>query len=249
MSSSPPKRARRHAADTLAWHLWGYRVPIAEATDVRLRPWQLRPYISSGYRFAQTTSGAFLSAFALHNESGNVWSHFVGAAWTLYVGFSVERPPTASWSAEVAYWFGLLCIAGCFTASTIFHALTAHADRDVCMFGAKLDYAGIYLFISGLMTSASFFGFVCFTWARYFWVTSLFCLTVTGMALLVSSYFHRPEYTSYRLVFFAFTAAFSLVPLLHWASVSTAPVELRLHIVLNTIKVARARRRRKNAVR
>jgi len=45
-------------------------------------------HIDTGYRIGYNTKlKAFLSLFELHNETGNVWSHLLGAL--LYISFTV----------------------------------------------------------------------------------------------------------------------------------------------------------------
>lgn len=73
-------------------------------TQNQAEPWQRdNPYIMTGYRVGFTNNWlCFKSLFMFHNETGNVWSHLLGAlafVWFgLYVFLYYGKP-----QVEIAY--------------------------------------------------------------------------------------------------------------------------------------------------
>lgn len=123
-------------------------------------------YIHSGYREA---SYSYLrsarSIFQLHNESVNIWTHFLPgilclpfAVW-LYRALKAryEYADTADVKAMSCFFFG----AGAgLSMSGMFHTLSNHSPT-VAKFWNQLDYVGIALMIWGSFIPSVFYGFYC----------------------------------------------------------------------------------------
>ena len=123
-------------------------------------------YIHSGYRPA---SGSFKKSFAslgyLHNESVNIYSHFLGA-----LGFSVigtvlytiikSRHATATSADILAFGCFFVGAALCLGMSGTYHTISNHSEI-VQKFGNKLDYVGIVFLITGSFIPSIYYGFYC----------------------------------------------------------------------------------------
>ena len=140
-------------------------------------------YIISGYR---PPSNSYLqsvgsSLFQLHNETVNVYTHFVGAVIAL--GLAVYFYSNRFWleAARIRYATAtpgdvavLSCFfigaAGCLGMSATFHAISNHSP-SVAAFGNRLDYLGIVLLIWGSFVPTLYYAFKPEEWylVRYYW--------------------------------------------------------------------------------
>lgn len=142
-----------------------------------LPPWrQDNEHIHSGFRPLSNSYRACLrSCFSVHNETGNILSHFLATIWMLalpviYYPSAKERYPTAS--ADDWVLFGLFFLGGalCFALSTAYHALTNHsrAVHDVCL---KLDLLGIVTVTAGCFPPGVWYTFPCVAReTKMFWI-------------------------------------------------------------------------------
>jgi len=123
-------------------------------------------YIHSGYR---PQSFSFQKSFAslgyLHNESVNIYSHFLGA-----VAFSIAgvvlytqikpRYETAAMSDVWAFACFFAGAALCLGMSGTYHTISNHSPI-INRMGNKLDYVGIVFLITGSFIPSVFYGFYC----------------------------------------------------------------------------------------
>ena len=112
----------------------------AKTIEGRLLTWKQLPawakdneYIHNGFRpVSNSYLDCFLSWFYVHNESGNIYSHFLAAVWmialaTYYYPYAKEHYPRANvddWSV-----FGLYFLGGviCYAISTTYHTVSNHS--------------------------------------------------------------------------------------------------------------------------
>ncbi|KAF2454281.1 hemolysin-III related-domain-containing protein [Lineolata rhizophorae] len=121
----------------------------------------------TGYRpITESVYECVLSWFYLHNESVNIWSHFLGAVLfaclPCYI-FTTEIPPryavasTADVTVFSVYLFG---VAICFCLSTAFHTLTNHSAR-VLTLGLQLDWLGVVILMWSATIPQVHYAFSC----------------------------------------------------------------------------------------
>lgn len=133
-------------------------------------------YIKSGYRRASYSySRSFQSVLHWHNESVNIWTHFVpGILWLPfgYYLYTILRP-----HYELADSKDILALS-CFflgagtgmTMSGLYHTLSNHSPT-VAKFWNQLDYVGIALMIWGSFIPSVFYGFWCESGLRIvYWI-------------------------------------------------------------------------------
>lgn len=127
---------------------------------------QDNPHIQSGYRqISHSTSTCLHSCFQIHNETFNIWSHFIPCIlFIILEGVMVyylnTRYPNATTKDHIIFAFFILCATICLGISAIFHSLISHSEktRDLWL---KLDYAGIIFLIIGCFISAVYMSFFC----------------------------------------------------------------------------------------
>lgn len=123
-------------------------------------------YIRTGYRRASYSySRSFQSIFHWHNESVNIWTHFLPGILWLPLGYYLysilkpryEQADTKDILAMSCFFLG----AGIgMTMSGLYHTLSNHSPK-VAKFWNQLDYVGIALMIWGSFVPSVFYGFWC----------------------------------------------------------------------------------------
>lgn len=132
-----------------------------------LQKWQQdNQYILSGYRRASYSYLRSLqSMFHWHNESINIWTHFlpgllfVPLAFFLYDALKSRYEMASSADAYAMSCF-LVCVGSGMLMSGMFHTLSNHSPK-VAKFWNHLDHAGIAFMIWGSFVPSIFYGFWC----------------------------------------------------------------------------------------
>lgn len=145
-------------------------------------------YITSGYR-PPTNSfrRSFHSLSYIHNETVNIWSHLLGALFSVTASlyfYNLLRPRYAeATKADVAMFSCYFVGAGlCLGMSATYHTISNHSQH-VNRVGNQLDYVGIVCLIWGSFVPSIFYGFaehVVYRWI--YW----------GMVSLASVLFSPP---------------------------------------------------------
>ena len=149
----------------------GEKIPVPDAVaSVTLQTFELiddwmkdNQYILTHYRpMSNSFSKSFASLFAIHNETVNIWTHFLPATFICamatyiaagYYGVISRNAVFARWSAAVTYpstsrgdvIMLLIFVLGSFvmfTASWTYHTVSNHS-HVVAKSWNKFDYAGI----------------------------------------------------------------------------------------------------------
>lgn len=184
---------------------------------------QHNKFILTGYRINYRTIRQCLrSAFAVHNETGNVWTHFLGffvfilLSWHVFSSVLREDP-----SHYVVF---ILFIAGCLTcmlSSTVYHLLSCHSLRTMeatmCC-----DYCGISSLIIGSFIPPVYFAFGCQPYARIGYLTMIGMLGGVSIVAPFFRFFDKPEFHSKRVAMYCLTVASGVVPSLH--AMLSAPI-------------------------
>mmetsp|Transcript_9039 Transcript_9039/g.11546 ORF Transcript_9039/g.11546 Transcript_9039/m.11546 type:complete len:293 (+) Transcript_9039:88-966(+) len=146
--------------------------------------WQIRPYVSKGYRGALTPLQCVTSLFYLHNETGNIWTHIFGACLALKLTLTVSSGGGEALSDMVVssgsgtdftdqlvlrVFLGAGVCA--FILSTVYHVGNCASSEERCSTLLWLDLNGIALLISGSFFPGIYFGFACFPLLRDLYLT------------------------------------------------------------------------------
>ncbi|KAL2260818.1 hypothetical protein VTK26DRAFT_5062 [Humicola hyalothermophila] len=178
-------------------------------------------FIVTGYRpTSHSVRSSLASLLYLHNESVNIWTHLLGAAFFAGAGarflWGVVAPRYATAAAgdvlAFACFFG--GAAACLGMSATFHTLCNHSP-EVAMWGNKLDYTGIVFLIVGSYVPALYYGFFC----HEVWMTGyLAAIALLGLGCLGVSWFEHfrtPAWRPYRALMFVGLGLSGVVPVLH----------------------------------
>ncbi|KAF6811663.1 ADIPOR-like receptor SPBC12C2.09c [Colletotrichum plurivorum] len=186
-----------------------------------LPPWRRdNAYILSGYRpDSNSYTSSFRSLGYLHNESVNIWSHLLGAAFFLVAGFFLHheiRPRYASASqADVVVFSCFFAGAvACLGMSATYHAISNHSPA-VAKWGNKLDYSGIVFLIVGSYVPALYYGFFCHPGLMTIYLNTIALLGLGCGAVSWIEHFRTPAWRPFRAGMFVALGASGVVPVLH----------------------------------
>jgi adiponectin receptor len=100
--------------------------------------WTKNRYIVSGYRKSNSNKlGCIISIFKIHNETINIWTHFIGLLYFLYNLILNVNENTALVLYEI------VCVI-CFGISTIYHTYMPYSQQNYMLL-LKMDLISIIL--------------------------------------------------------------------------------------------------------
>lgn len=143
---------------------------------------QFNRFVLSGYRPQLNVAGALATFPQLHNESVNVWSHFIPALYFIYMAL---HPPVTTWIVGFAQW-SYVCI---FVASTIYHLfMPCCRSRGGYVRLISCDVLGALLSITVSAYSFILYGYRCTPESTVTWCASLFGLSAMAVFLAIVSF-------------------------------------------------------------
>ncbi|KAF7893697.1 uncharacterized protein EAF02_001235 [Botrytis sinoallii] len=187
----------------------------------KLPEWsQDNPHIHSGYRqISHSTSTCLHSCVQIHNETFNIWSHFIPCILFIILEGIImyylnTRYPNATIKDHIIFSFFILCATICLGISAIFHSLISHSQkgRDLWL---KLDYVGIVFLIIGCFISAVYMSFFCQQTLQYAYCGMILAMSSTALVFLLLPAFQGHRWRSFRVVAFCATAVSVLIPFVH----------------------------------
>ena len=133
-------------------------------------------YIHSHFRpSTHSYKDCLQSCFYLHNETGNIYTHFVAMLWMVLLPivlypYAREKYPDANGDDWMV--FGLFFLGGaiCFGLSTIYHVLCSHSQvvHDIYL---RLDLLGISMVTAGCFPPGVWYTFPCAAReTKIFWI-------------------------------------------------------------------------------
>ncbi len=141
-------------------------------------------YILSGWR-PETNSywGSLKSMGYIHNETGNIYTHFFAALWMVVLGswwsgYANEWYPATHSDDAIVFFLFFLGGSICYLLSTAYHVLSNHSHATH-LFCLKLDFLGILTVTAGCFPPGLWYTFPCasrkvkFTWIA---VSSIFTI-------------------------------------------------------------------------
>ncbi|XP_003747537.1 adiponectin receptor protein 1 [Galendromus occidentalis] len=180
-------------------------------------------FIVGGHRPpAYSYKACLRSVIHLHSETGNIWSHGLGALgfamYAIYF-FSADVIPHMNIYDRLAFGVFFLSAIGCMGMSAIYHTLACHSNR-VCSITCKLDFTGITILIFG-----SFYPWLYYT---FYDQPALRCLygllgTVSALATIkmnLNDSFAHAEYRGVRsAVYISYAMICGVLPVVHFSMI------------------------------
>ncbi|RYO25913.1 hypothetical protein AA0111_g8468 [Alternaria arborescens] len=192
-------------------------------TFQEVQAWQRdNEYLRNHYR---STTGSYRECLKslsyLHNQTGNIYTHLIGAvvilSYGIYAYNSVSaRYVTADINDLLAFGVFIGSAVACFGISATFHMFGNHSSA-VYHTWLQLDLYGIFILIVGTVYSGTYYGFYC---ERQYWMLYSVGITtiVTGAATLCSiPRFRTPKWRWARATLFCAIGWSGAVPMTHAA--------------------------------
>ncbi|KAL8662479.1 MAG: hypothetical protein Q9168_008251, partial [Polycauliona sp. 1 TL-2023] len=177
-------------------------------------------HILSGYRpESRSTYLCFASWAYLHNETANIYSHFVPAVVSLACQAIIARVlatkyPHSTVGDRLMFAFFFFTAAVCLGMSATYHTLMNHSAA-VSNFWLRLDYVGIIILTIGDLVSGIYLVFYCeSTLQRVYW-SMILALGAATIMILLNPKFQGLRYRTLRVCTFVFTGLSGVAPLIH----------------------------------
>lgn len=199
-----------HASETV-WKVCHFNHLPNWMQDNEYLHWGHRPPLPSLWACAK-------SIFRIHTETGNIWTHGIGAliflGLLIYEFATISANKTATDRLMLAIYFSGIIL--CLLFSTLFHTFSCYASPRVIKIFSKLDYCGISLQIIGSMIPALYYGF--YENMSMFKIYISFGVVLCILSIIVSMWdkFGEPQYRSLRAIVFLTFGLSNVIPGVHW---------------------------------
>ncbi|KAJ3397961.1 hypothetical protein HDU92_000062 [Lobulomyces angularis] len=187
-------------------------------------------FIISGYRANYSFKESLISFFHLHNETGNVFTHFISFLIFLIFIFDIlifqcnfTLKLTGFNNLQLAFDDRLIISGGCvsFIFSASFHNFFC-GNKKAYYFWGCLDYSGISALIFSSTVSLNYYLFYCEFNTRLIWSLLIAVINLTGIIGPMTNWWMGPKFRPIRTGLYMMSGAFVFGPLFHYMSSKTA---------------------------
>ncbi|KAL7422722.1 inc metabolism membrane protein [Cryptotrichosporon argae] len=183
--------------------------------------WRNNQYIFTGYRFiplhGKTGPIPLLkSAFAMHNETVNIHSHFVPSIALLccipLIAYSSPLPD-AHWLDTTMLCLYLTAAISCLLSSASWHVLSGCASRGWFEWGACVDYVGISWLIAMSFNTVVYNVYYCHPRTVLGYTATNIACGALGSYLPFQRWFNERKNKNWRIAFFLFLNFAMIAPM------------------------------------
>ncbi|KAJ2082910.1 hypothetical protein H4R24_001240 [Coemansia sp. RSA 988] len=180
-------------------------------------------YIMSGYRrLCYSYAASLRSMTYVHNESGNVLTHFVSLLIFVGLAFSTRydllpaamSPGRASWGDYLVLYGYIFSACVCFALSTLYHTFSCHSHKHHVAW-LKCDFVGILVLILGSWLPGLYYGYFESRILMTMYMGMIFSLFVGGVVVSISPHLQKPSLRWLRPVMFFSIAISGIIPICH----------------------------------
>ncbi|KAL8873310.1 MAG: hypothetical protein Q9198_007046 [Flavoplaca austrocitrina] len=177
-------------------------------------------YILSGYRpESKSTYLCFASWGYVHNETANIFSHFIPSLVSLTCQAIIARVLTIKYPAStvgdrLVFAFFLLTASVCLGMSATYHTLMNHS-ATVSNLWLRLDYVGIIVLTLGDFVSGIYMVFYCNPTVQKVYWSMILTLGTATVIILLNPRLQGLRYRTLRVCTFVFTGLSGFAPLIH----------------------------------
>ncbi|ORY45072.1 HlyIII-domain-containing protein [Rhizoclosmatium globosum] len=179
-------------------------------------------FIWTGYRpITGSTWDCLYSITYLHNETGNIWTHGLGALiFILLTGytwghlFREDGLTGVNWRDHLIALELHIGVISCLFFSAVFHTMCCHSQtvHRSCL---KADYVGIVLHIGGCFVASIYYCFYCEKTLQTIYLSLIISFGAAVIFTNVSKRFMKREYARLRLGFFIGFGFWGIIPIIH----------------------------------
>ncbi|KAL7276854.1 inc metabolism membrane protein [Rhizina undulata] len=181
-------------------------------------PWRVNPYILRGYRFTETKIDCVRSAFAINNETCNIWTHGLGFILILTIAFYFyptsqifENHTTADKLINGLFFAAAAKALAC---STIWHTFSSISHQDTMERFACVDYSGISLLIAASIITTEYTAFYVEPVSRWIYMSITILFGIAGVILPWRPVFNRADMRIWRVAFYVALGATGTIPMI-----------------------------------
>ena len=163
-------------------------------------------------------TGCMFSAFRVHTETGNIWTHLIGSLLTITFAiycFST-RLHKLHWTEQTVYGIFFLAAGLCMGFSCLFHTVINHSPKMFKLF-SRLDYSGISLLMVGSYMPWLYYAYYCSPVTYVTYTVLVLVIGVTGVIVSLWDKFDQPKYRTFRAAVFLSMGLSAIVPGFHYA--------------------------------
>ncbi|KAH7718972.1 Protein PAQR-2 [Aphelenchoides avenae] len=174
-------------------------------------------FLRSGHRPPLPSFGScFKSVFAVHTETGNIWTHMYGCIAFIGVAiFFLTRPSSQiDWRDKIVFSTFFLGAISCLGLSCTFHTVQCHSERVGQIF-SKLDYSGITLLIVGSFIPWIYYAFYCRALPMFIYMSMVGILGIAALIVSLWDKFAEPKFRPVRAIVFVAMGLSSIFPVVH----------------------------------
>ncbi|KAI6206936.1 hypothetical protein M3Y94_00972000 [Aphelenchoides besseyi] len=173
-------------------------------------------YLLTGHRpplpsFAE----CFKSIWALHTETGNIWTHLIGAIAFFCLACYYLTHSEINLQEKVVFSFFFFGAILCLGLSFTFHTMSCHSITVIRIF-SKLDYMGISLLIIGSFIPWLYYGFYCRRSAKITYISMVVILGIAAVIVSLWDKFSESRYRPLRAGVFVSMSLSGIIPAIHF---------------------------------
>ncbi|KAJ3326002.1 WD repeat-containing protein 34 [Boothiomyces sp. JEL0866] len=169
----------------------------------------------SRYRAHYSYNESWISFFYIHNESGNVWTHFIGFlvfSCLMCHALYADIHPLIGIEERLVLVVFLVCTIFTMLFSSLFHLHCCVSERANYIWGC-LDYAGISASIAGGTVAIMYFLLHCQVEFRFYLMLLIIGVNLVGFFGPLYDKWNTPEFRPYRCAIYLTSAALAIFPI------------------------------------
>lgn len=209
----------RESARQLATRVWEARWRVVP--HHALPSWlQDNDYLLRGHRpQLKSFLACFQSIFRIHTETGNIWTHLLGALFFIgitvyfFMRQSLEFPFMDKFVFTTFFAATIICLS----CSWLFHTVSCHSPCVSFVF-SKLDYCGIAILIMGSFVPWLYYGFYCQFFTRIVYLVAIVILGTAAIVVSLWDKFSSPAYRNLRAGLFIGLGLSGVFPAIHYSA-------------------------------
>lgn len=206
------------SARYLAARLWAARWRVVP--HHALPRWlQDNDYLLKGHRpELNSFAKCFKSIFRIHTETGNIWTHLLGAISFISIAVYVITRPSLEIQWQEKFVFSTFFMAAiiCLSCSWMYHTMSCHSPSVAYVF-AKLDYCGIAILTMGSFVPWLYYSFYCHFLTKLAYIVSICVLGCAAIVVSLWEKFAIPRFRPLRAGLFIGLGLSGIIPAIHYS--------------------------------
>lgn len=164
-----------------------------------------------------SAKACFKSVFRIHTETGNIWTHLIGALAFIGIAIYFVTRPHIEIKVQEKIIFGAFFLGAimCLSFSTLFHTFYCYSPSVSKLFN-KIDYCGISILTMGSFVPWLYYAFYCEAVPKIGYL--LLSLILGSSCIVVSLWdkFSEPQFRVIRASMFIALGLSGLIPGTHY---------------------------------